>query len=231
MDIAYLDLDAAMRHARNRGKCTKMHAHLGPGVDGCQLFDGCSDPSDMLCGACGCHMSFHTKLTYNAVHKYEANLDSNPLPPPTKRGKVVSAFEPATACPAESVGDNLDSPGLEVTSGVLCVGLDLKPKVAAAVQPLPSVMDSPLYARLCAKLHLIQQEYPEELHGKFSIVHDEDHGFRVYCGGCDKRYGISKPGYSLGNFERGHLASKRHKDVGPKLPNFLKRTAKTMYCG
>lgn len=252
-------LDQAMLHSRNRGECTKIHAHLGHGVDGCQLFDG-ENPSGMLCGACGCHLSFHLKLNLGpryGMEKYEV-ID---LEPGLKRRKM--SFE---ALPAESVGDNLDLPGLEVNSGTSQEDLARvfrANKIEEPVTVLPMSIkaelrgnniktndsmlftESPLYTRLCTKLRLIQQEYPEDIHGKFSIVHDDEHGFRVYCGGCDKRYGITKPGFSLGNFERGHLASKRHKDVGAlngrmkvqKMKDFLqqaelaKRTAKTMYCG
>ncbi|XP_024385427.1 uncharacterized protein [Physcomitrium patens] len=224
-------LDQAMINSRNRGKCTKMHAHLGPGFDGCQLFDG-ENPNDVLCGACGCHMSFHVKLNLGDSKYRLENHEVIDLEPGLKRCKM--SFE---ASPAESVGDNLDSnPGVEVNSGtsqedLLRVfrsnRLEEQPPVflqPASIKPerdeirvndsIPLYRETPLYTKLCSKLKLIQAEYPEAIHGKFSIVHDDVHGYRVYCGGCDRHYGIPKPGYSLGNFERGHLASKRHKDMG-----------------
>ncbi|KAG0559600.1 hypothetical protein M758_10G114300 [Ceratodon purpureus] len=256
METAY-HLDHAMLHSRNRGKCTRIHANLGRGVDGCQLFDG-ENPNDMHCGACGCHMEFHVKLNVGSQYDLlsEGVID---LDPGSKRYKR----SPRANSPAESVGDNLDAPGLEANSGFNpdqddfirifgCSKLDDKP--ASLPTAIRSERDdkinrsnytrTPLYFKLCSKLKLIQEEYPEDIHGKFSIVYDDDYGYRVYCGGCDKRYGLVKPGFSLGNFERGHLACKRHKDlrgsdrrikVQKSVKEFLqqaeaKNVLKTLHC-
>lgn len=225
------NLDRVMIYSRNRGKCTKLHAHLGPGVDGCQLFDG-ENSSSMLCGACGCHMSFHVKLNLGGSSHDLENHELLDLEPGLKRCKMS-----LDASPAESVGDNIDSnPDLEVNSGpcpedLLRVFRSRKSEGQPPLflQPVlikpgrdeirvnssaPLYTETSLYTKLCSKLKLIQAGHPEDIHGKFSIVHDDVNGYRVYCGGCNRHYGIPKPGYSLGNFERGHLASKRHKDVG-----------------
>ena len=209
--------------SRGRGACTKIHPHLGHSVDGCQEYDG-ENPEDLLaCGCCGCDISFHVKLN---VRQHEFSEQPN-----SKKMKVSS--------PAVSVGDNISSLEMEVdTAGNVPHNPSTKmanttrsppgsiklerdhhhhhhhhqqqQQQPARYQVVQNPTKTPLYGRLCSKLKQLQEHFPADIHGKFSIEHDDIQGYRVRCGGCQQLYGIPKLSHSLGNFERGHLTSKKH---------------------
>ena len=208
--------------SRGRGACTKIHPHLGHSVDGCQEYDG-ENPEDLLaCGCCGCDISFHVKLN---VRQHEFSEQPN-----LKKMKVSS--------PAVSVGDNISSLEMEAdTAGNAPRNASTKmanrtwsPPVSIKLekdhhhhhhhhhqqQParnevVQNPTKTPLYRRLCSKLNRLQEEFPADMHGEFSIEYDDIKGYQVQCGGCQQLYGIPKRSHSLGNFERGHLTSKKHK--------------------
>lgn len=201
----------------NRGPCTKIHPHLGHSVDGCQEYDGDNPEDPLACGCCGCNISFHVKLN---VRQHEFLEQPN-----LKKMKVSS--------PAVSVGDNISSLEMEVdTAGNAphnaltnttrsppgSVKLERgyhhhqrqQHQQPARYEVAQNPTKTPLYVRLCSKLKRLQEQFPADLHGEFSIEHDDIQGYRVRCGGCQQLYGIPKLTYSLGNFERGHLTSKKH---------------------
>ena len=64
------NLDRAMLHSKNLGKCTNPHDDLGPEFDECPLFDS-KNPSCKYCGACGCLMRFHMKPNFDSRYGSE----------------------------------------------------------------------------------------------------------------------------------------------------------------
>ena len=215
--------------SRGRGACTKIHPHLGHSVDGCQEYDG-DNPEDLLaCGCCGCDISFHLKLNVRP-HEFseQPNLKKMKVSSPAVSvGDNISSLE-MEADTAGNAPHNASTKMAKPTwspPGSIKLERDhhhhhhhhIHQQQQQKQQQQPAryeVVQNPtktlLYGRLCSKVKQLQEQFPADIHGKFSIEYDDIQGYRVRCGGCQQLYGIPKLSYSLGNFERGHLKSKKH---------------------